>query len=66
MQLFKLRDMLREEFAKEMVSISDRLTSGRAADFAEYKQQVGRIQGLRDGIDTLNAVFKKMLNEQDE
>ena len=66
MQLMQLRNTIKEEIAKEMQSLSSRLSSGRAADYAEYRQQVGRIQGLADAIGATDRVFKKFLNDGEE
>ena len=66
MQLMQLRNTIKEEIAKEMQSLSSRLSSGRAADYAEYRQQVGRIQGLADAADATDRAFKKFLNDGEE
>jgi hypothetical protein len=66
MQLMQLRNTIKEEIAKEMTAISSRLSAGRAADYAEYRQQVGRIQGLADAIGATDKVCKKFLNDEEE
>jgi hypothetical protein len=65
MQLTQIRAVLREAIAKEMASISSRLSAGRAADYAEYRQQVGRIQGLADAIEATDKVFEKFFNDDE-
>lgn len=35
------------------------------SDFADYKRQVGVAKGLEDAIETINAVFDKLLDEGD-
>ncbi len=63
MQLMQIHTLAREEIAKEMKSISARLSAGRAADYAEYRQQVGRLQGCSDALDALDRVFDSFYNE---
>lgn len=65
MIMFEVREALRGQIAAQMRKISDELASGRAADFSEYKRLVGRLQGLRDGLDAIDAVFNKLSNEGD-
>ena len=66
MRTLELRDVLRAAIALKMRKVADELSSGRAADFSEYKRGVGRIQGLRDGLDAVDEVFKQLLDEQDD
>lgn len=63
--VWDVRDMLKKSMATQMRKISDDLSSGRAADYAEYKRVVGRIQGLKDGIEAVDEVFRKLDNEGD-
>lgn len=65
MMMFEVQEALRGAIAAQMHKISDGLSSGRAADYAEYKQGVGRLQGLRDGLDAVDVVFNKLMNEGD-
>lgn len=66
MQMMQIHTLAREEIAKEMQAISARLSAGRAADFAEYKQQVGRIQGCGDALEALDRVFQRFYNDEGE
>ncbi len=66
MQIMELRDRARTEIAREMHKVADRVTSGSAKDYAEYRQMVGRIQGMRDGLAVIDGVFNKLLDEGDE
>ena len=47
--------LFEHEFKKiilaEIERVTDILASGSAIDYADYKQQVGRIQGLRAALD---------------
>lgn len=64
MQLMQIREALKDRIAVQMMKISGELSSGRAADFSEYKRLVGRVQGLRDGIEAIDAVFNKLLDDE--
>lgn len=63
--MYELRDKLKGEIVARMRKISDELSSGRAADYPEYKRGVGRIQGLKDGLDAVDDVFRKFDDEGD-
>ena len=65
MRLMQVRDSVKCELAEKMRQRSDALSAGRATDFADYKQTVGRIQGLRDAMDVVDAVFNR-LNDSEE
>lgn len=66
MQLLSVRDAIKSQLVEKMRQRSDALSSGRAADFADYKQTVGRIQGLRDAFDAVDDVFNRLLDEQSD
>lgn len=65
MYLMQVREQLKASIVAQMRKISDELSSGRAADYPDYKRAVGRIQGLKDGMDVVDEVFKKLLDEGD-
>ena len=65
MHMLQIRDTLKGAIVAQMRKISDELSSGRAADYPDYKRAVGRIQGLKDGLDAVDEVFKKLLDEGD-
>lgn len=61
--MLQLRDLLRERIAISMQNTANKLSSGRAPDYAQYRQMVGRIEGNRDALDEINKVFVEFLNE---
>ena len=65
MQVLQIRDAIKASLADKMRQRADALSAGRAVDFADYKQSVGRIQGLRDALDSVDAVFNKFLDSED-
>jgi|GEM_PF-6068323 len=65
MKIFEIRDALHKELAHQMKMTADRLTAGTAGDFAGYKQLVGRLAGHRDGIAAVDAVFHKLLTDEE-
>lgn len=56
---------LREKIVEQMRGVSDKIASGTCKDFAEYRQAVGRIAGGRDALDAVDAVFHKLLDEDE-
>jgi hypothetical protein len=65
MYLMQVREKARAEIAREMQKVADRVTAGSARDYAEYRQMVGRIQGMKDGLTVVDEVFNKLLDEGD-
>lgn len=65
MFVVKVHEMVRAEIAKRMQSISGRICAGRPADFAEYRQLVGRLQGCEDALQVLDEVFAKLHNDEE-
>ncbi len=63
MILMDVRKALRDDIAAQMRKISDELSSGRAADYAEYKRLVGIIQGLKRALDAVDDRFNRMIDE---
>lgn len=66
MQIMDIRDRLRRGISERMGKISDDTVRGSAGDFAEYRRLCGRHQGLRDALEVVDAVFKKLIDDQDE
>ncbi len=62
--LMQVREQLREELAGQMRKVMDEMASGRCADFADYRRMVGITQGLRRGVDAVDAVFHKLLDDE--
>jgi hypothetical protein len=63
MVLMAVRSALRDNIIAQMRKVSDELSSGRAADYAEYKRLVGIIQGLKKALDAIDDQFNKILDE---
>ena len=59
-----IRTELRARIAQQMQQQADRLSSGQCQDFAAYKLAVGRIQGNKDALDAVDAVFNKLLDDE--
>lgn len=66
MSMVQIREALREEIAQLMRHTADKLASGRAADYAQYRQSVGRIEGGRDALDAVDKVFAKYLDDDSD
>ena len=63
MILMDVRKALRGDIVAQMRKVSDELSSGRAADFGEYKRLVGIIQGLKKALDVIDDQFNKLTDE---
>lgn len=66
MQIVDIHNSITCRISEQMVRVSDELSSGRAADHAEYKRMVGMLQGMRKALDSVDMVFNKMLDEHDD
>jgi len=66
LSMVQIQEALREAIAQDMRRTADKLAGGRAADYAQYRQSVGRIEGGRDALDAVDRVFEKYLDEGDE
>lgn len=64
--MVQFRDAIRDEIAKQMQATANKIASGKAADYAEYRQSVGRVAGGKDAMDAVDDVFKRMFNDGDE
>jgi hypothetical protein len=49
-----------------MKNLSDKMSAGRAVDYAGYRQLVGHMQGLNDALESVDEVFKRLLDERDD
>lgn len=56
------KDRLVHEYKKlireEYIRIQENLASGSALDYSQYRQQVGRIQGLAEALELLEAALR--------
>ena len=50
---------------KEAANIKESLANGSASTMEEYKQQVGKIEGIQLSIHALKDIIKKRLHEDD-
>ena len=66
MQLMQIKEAICAEIVKEMRSESDRLSAGRAADYAQYRQGVGAIRAGQNALDAVDRVFHKLMNDNDD
>lgn len=66
MQLMQIKEAICAEIVKEMRSESDRLSAGRAADYAQYRQGVGAIRAGQSALDAVDRVFHKLMNDGDD
>lgn len=66
MQLMQIKEAICAEIVKEMRSESDRLSAGRATDYAQYRQGVGAIRMGQNALDAVDRVFHKLMNDGDE
>jgi hypothetical protein len=59
-------DVLIEKHEEDVVSSTQFLVGGGAKDFAEYREVVGRIRGLRLAIQTTKDLLRSMEDNEDE
>ena len=62
----QIRDKIKAGIVGKMKNLSDKMSAGRAVDYAGYRQMVGHMQGLNDALESVDEVFKKLLDEQDD
>lgn len=65
MLLIQVRDRLKESIVAKMRRVSDEVTAGRASDYADYRRYCGRLQGMKDALDAIDAAFNKLIDEGD-
>ena len=66
MKILNLRDNIKADIVGTMQALSDKLSAGRVTDYAGYRLVVGQIQGLKEALDSVDEVFKTLLDEQDD
>ena len=54
------------KFEEELNLLRINLANGQADNFANYKQLVGRIQGIEWSIEVLKTISKKMYEGEEE
>ena len=54
------------KFEEELNLLRLNLANGQADSFANYKQLVGRIQGIEWSIDVMKNIIKKMYEGEEE
>lgn len=59
-------DVLLEKHEEDVTSSTDFLCAGGAKDFAEYREVVGRIRGLRLAIQTIKDLQRKVTENDDD
>lgn len=62
----ELRDAIRAKLDEQIASKTASIATGSLTDHAAYKNATGRIAGLKDARETVDEVFKKLLNEDDD
>jgi len=58
--------MLRKKIREEMNNLADDLATGVAKDYAEYRQLVGKIEGLAIAERELLDIEKRLTKDEDE
>ena len=66
MHTIQIREKIKADIVGKMRSLSDKMSAGRAVDYAGYRQLVGQVQGLKDALESVDEVFKNLLDEQDD
>lgn len=66
MRLDQLHSLLQAEIAEQMINTANKNNAGMARDYAQYRENVGRIAGGGDAIDAINRVFKKFYDDEGE
>ena len=59
-------DVLIEKFEEDVASSSQFLANGGAKDFAEYREEVGRIRGLQLAIQSTKDLSRSQMEDDDE
>jgi len=66
MHTLMIREKIKAGIVGKMRNLSDKLSAGRAVDYAGYRQMVGQVQGLNDALESVDEVYKNLLDEQDD
>ena len=56
----KLVELFRQNIEDEISGISSSIANGACTDFASYKEQSGRVQGLKLSLQTLEKTIKEI------
>ena len=64
--MVQFRDKVKDRITLQMQATANRISSGQAKDFPEYRQAVGRIAGGKEALDAVDAVFNEMFGKEDD
>ena len=64
MSLLDLRDSLRKGITKRIETLGAHVAGGSIASFDEYKRATGRILGLRDALDEIEELFRRLNDDE--
>jgi len=59
-------ELLIDNFKQQVDSKETALGKGSAQDYAEYREMVGRLRGLREAIETVKDLAKKLESLDDD
>lgn len=59
-------DVLIEKFEEDIASSADFLINGGAKDYAEYREVVGRVRGLRLSVQSTKDLSRSQMDEEDD
>ncbi len=59
-------DVLIEKFEEDIASSADFLINGGAKDYAEYREVVGRVRGLRLAVQSTKDLSRSQDEEDDD
>lgn len=66
LSIVQIREAVRAEIAAQMQTTANKLSSGKARDYPEYREGVGKITGGRDAMDAVDSVFNKLINDEED
>lgn len=58
-------DVLIQKYGEDISSATEHLVGGGAKDYAEYREVVGRIRGLRIACDTTKDLSRSQMEDGD-
>lgn len=64
LSLLDLRDALRKGITKRIEAHSAHVAGGSIASFDEYKRATGRILGLREALDEIEELFRRLNDDE--
>jgi len=59
-------DYLRKQLTEQKNNLTETITSGSAENFAEYKYQIGIIEGLTIALEEIKLTEKNLYNDTEE